>query len=99
MALWLQVMIIWVLVAVTVNFLTRRMMAKYYIQSMNLRDEASSSSPYQRGFKDGALGVKMYYTILEKMPSSHWIDTNSTKKLNTREKLLETLTEEERANL
>ena len=41
----------------------------------------------------------MYYTILERMPSSHWIDSNCTTKMDSREKILATLTEEERDNL
>ena len=71
-------------------------MAKYYIQALQIRDEESDTDPYQRGFKDGAMGIKMYYTILEKMPNSEWIVTNCMKKLDTRAKLLETLTEVEK---
>jgi hypothetical protein len=70
-------------------------MAQYYIEVLKLRDEASDTDPYQRGFKDGAMGIKMYYTILEKMPDSYWVLTNCMKRLDTREKLLETLSQEE----
>ena len=71
-------------------------MAKYYIKALQLRDEESHTEPYQRGFKDGAMGIKMYHNILQKMPDSNWILTNCMKRLDTRDKILETLTEEER---
>ena len=99
MAFWIQLIIIWVVVCTIVNFITRRTMAKYYIEALKIRDEEGHTEPYQRGFKDGALGVKMYYTILEKLPSSHWIDANCEKILDTRDKVLATLTEEERDNV
>ena len=99
MAFWIQLIIIWVVVCTVVSFITRRRMAKYYIEALKIRDEEGHTEPYQRGFKDGALGVKMYYTILDRMPSSHWIDSNCTTKMDSREKILATLTEEERDNL
>ena len=89
------VIILWIFAGSLITFLTRRRMAQYYIEVLKLRDEASDTDPYQRGFKDGAMGIKMYYTILEKMPNSHWVLTNCMKRLDTREKLLETLTQEE----
>jgi len=71
-------------------------MARYYIEVLKIRDEASDTDPYQRGFKDGAMGIKMYYSILEKMPDSHWVLTNCMKRIDTREKLIDTLTEGEK---
>jgi hypothetical protein len=70
-------------------------MARYYIEALKIRDEASDSDPYQRGFKDGAMGIKLYYAILDEMPNSQWILTNCMKRLDTREKLLETLDEDQ----
>jgi len=96
MSIWFIAILLWILAGGTITFFTRKWMAKYYIQALELRDEASNTEPYQRGFKDGAMGIKMYHTILEKMPDSQWVLNNCTKKLDTREKLLETLTEEER---
>ena len=96
MPLWFITIMLWLIVGSTISFLTRRSMAKYYIQALQIRDEESDTDPYQRGFKDGAMGIKMYYTILEKMPNSEWIVTNCMKKLDTRAKLLETLTEVEK---
>ena len=96
MPTWLLAIIVWCLAGCFISYITRRSMARYYIQALKLRDEASNSEPYQRGFKDGAMGTKMYYTILEKMPDSQWVLTNCMKKLDTREKILETLTEEEK---
>jgi len=87
--------LIWVVTASLITFLTRRIMAKYYIEALKIRDEASNSSPYQRGFKDGAMGIKMYYTILDEMPNSQWVLTNCMKRLDTREKLLATLNEDQ----
>jgi len=95
MSVWFLAVIIWVLAGTLITFLTRRTMARYYIEVLKIRDEASDSDPYQRGFKDGVMGIKMYYTILEKMPDSHWVLTNCMKRLDTREKLLETLSQEE----
>jgi len=99
MSIWLLAVILWVFAGTLITFLTRRSMARYYIEALQIRDESSDSEPYQRGFKDGAMGIKMYYTILEKMPDSQWVLTNCMKRLDTREKILETLTEEERVNL
>tara|TARA_R100000306_G_C4336980_1_gene123248 strand:+ start:280 stop:612 length:333 start_codon:yes stop_codon:yes gene_type:complete len=96
MPLWFIAILIWIVAGSTISFFTRRSMAKYYIQALQIRDEESDTDPYQRGFKDGAMGIKMYYTILEKMPDSHWVLTNCMKKLDTREKILETLTEAEK---
>ena len=99
MPTWGIVLIVWICAGMAVSFVTRKWMAKYYIEALKLRDEASDSDPYQRGFKDGATGTKMYYTILDKMPDSQWVLTNCMKKLDTRDKLLATLTEEERGGL
>ena len=96
MPLWFIAIMIWLIVGSTLSFFTRKWMAKYYIQVLQIRDEESDTEPYQRGFKDGAMGIKMYYAILEKMPNSEWIVNNCMKKLDTRTKLLETLTEEEK---
>ena len=95
MPIWFLGIVIWVCAGTLITFLTRRTMAKYYIEALKIRDEASDSDPYQRGFKDGVMGIKMYYTILEKMPDSHWVLTNCMKRLDTREKLLETLDEDQ----
>jgi len=95
MSIWFLGIIIWIFAGTLITFLTRRTMARYYIEVLKIRDEASDSDPYQRGFKDGAMGIKMYYTILEKMPDSHWVLTNCMKRLDTREKLLETLDEDQ----
>jgi hypothetical protein len=95
MSIWFLGIVIWVCAGTLITFLTRRTMARYYIEALKIRDEASDSDPYQRGFKDGVMGIKMYYTILEKMPDSHWVLTNCMKRLDTREKLLETLSQEE----
>lgn len=96
MSLWFFAVVLWILAGSFITYATRRRMAQYYIEILKLRDEASDTEPYQRGFKDGAMGLKMYYTILEKMPDSHWVLTNCMKRLDTREKLLETLSQEER---
>ena len=95
MSIWFLGIIIWIFAGTLITFLTRRTMARYYIEVLKIRDEASDSDPYQRGFKDGVMGIKMYYTILEKMPDSHWVLTNCMKRLDTREKLLETLDEDQ----
>ena len=95
MSIWFLGIIIWIFAGTLITFLTRRTMARYYIEVLKIRDEASASDPYQRGFKDGVMGIKMYYTILEKMPDSHWVLTNCMKRLDTREKLLETLDEDQ----
>ena len=95
MSIWFLGIVIWVCAGTLITFLTRRTMARYYIEALKIRDEASDSDPYQRGFKDGVMGIKMYYTILEKMPDSHWVLTNCMKRLDTREKLLETLDEDQ----
>ena len=95
MSIWFLGIIIWIFAGTLITFLTRRTMARYYIEALKMRDEASDSDPYQRGFKDGVMGIKMYYTILEKMPDSHWVLTNCMKRLDTREKLLETLDEDQ----
>ena len=95
MSIWFLGFIIWIFDGTLITFLTRRTMARYYIEALKMRDEASDSDPYQRGFKDGVMGIKMYYTILEKMPDSHWVLTNCMKRLDTREKLLETLDEDQ----
>jgi hypothetical protein len=96
MPTWGIIIIVWILAGAVISFLTRKCMAKYYIEVLKLRDEASDTDPYQRGFKDGATGIKMYYAILARMPDSQWILTNCMNKLDTREKLLNTLTEEEK---
>jgi len=96
MPTWLLAIVIWCIAGCTVSYLTRRSMARYYIEVLKIRDEASDTDPYQRGFKDGAMGIKMYYSILEKMPDSHWVLTNCMKRIDTREKLIDTLTEGEK---
>ena len=96
MSIWILAVILWVFAGTLITYLTRRSMARYYIEALHIRDEASDSDPYQRGFKDGAMGIKMYYTILEKMPDSQWVLTNCMKRLDTREKILDTLTEDEK---
>tara|TARA_R110000824_G_scaffold139300_2_gene304331 strand:+ start:584 stop:877 length:294 start_codon:yes stop_codon:yes gene_type:complete len=78
-----------------ITYATRKSLAKYYIRALNIRDEESDSEPYQRGFKDGAGGIKLYYAIIGKMPNSQWILHNCMKKLDTRDKILATLTQEE----
>jgi len=95
MSTWLVAIIIWICAGTLITFLTRRSMARYYIEVLKVRDEASDSSPYQRGFKDGAMGVKMYYTMVGKMPDSRWVLTNCMKRLDTREKIIETLDEDQ----
>ena len=95
MSVWLLGILIWVCAGTLITFLTRRSMARYYIEVLKVRDEASDSEPYQRGFKDGAMGIKMYFTIVGKMPDSYWVLTNCMKRLDTREKLLETLDEDQ----
>ena len=39
MAFWIQLIIIWVVVCTVVSFITRRRMAKYYIEALKIRDE------------------------------------------------------------
>jgi len=95
MPLWFIAIIMWLIVGSTISFFTRKWLAKYYIRALQIRDEESATDPYQRGFKDGAMGIKMYYTIVNKMPNSQWILTNCMNKLDTREKILATLSEEE----
>lgn len=95
MPLWFIALMIWIVAGSFISFFTRRWMAKYYIQALHIRDEESDTDPYQRGFKDGATGIKMYHAILDKMPDSKWILTNCMKKLDTRDKILATLNEEE----
>ena len=96
MPTWLLAIIVWWLAGCIISYITRRSLAKYYIEILQIRDEASDTEPYQRGFKDGVMGTKMYHTLLEKMPDSQWVLANCMKKLDTREKILETLTEGER---
>jgi len=96
MPLWFIAIMVWLIVGSTLSFFTRKWMATYYIQALQIRDDESDSTPYQRGFKDGAMAIKMYHTILNHMPETQWITTNCMNKLDTREKLLATLTEEER---
>ena len=79
MSTWLLGIIAWCLAGCFISYITRRSLAKYYIEFLKIRDEASDTDPYQRGFKDGAMGIKMYYTLLEKMPDCHWILTNCMK--------------------
>lgn len=99
MPTWGIILLAWIFAGMCLSFFTRKWMATYYIQALKLRDEASDTDPYQRGFKDGVMGTKMYHSILEKMPDSQWVLTNCMKKLDTREKLLDTLTEEEKNDL
>ena len=54
---------------------------------------------YKEGFRDGALATKLYQTILGKLPSSNWIDSNCGNTLNTREELIATLDEEDTKNV
>ena len=96
MPTWLLAIIVLCLAGCIISYITRRSLAKYYIEILQIRDEASATEPYQRGFKDGVMGTKMYHTLLEKMPDSQWVLANCMKKLDTREKILETLTEGER---
>jgi hypothetical protein len=91
MPTWGIIIIVWILAGAVMSFLTRKCMAKYYIEALKLRDDESDSDPYQRGFKDGATAIKMYFAILANMPDSQWVLTNCMKKLDTREKILETL--------
>jgi len=91
MPTWGIIIIVWICAGMAVSFVTRKWMAKYYIEALKIRDEESDSDPYQRGFKDGATAIKMYYAILANMPDSQWVLTNCMKKLDTREKILETL--------
>jgi len=96
MSTWLLGIFIWCVAGCLISYFTRRSLAKYYIEVLNIRDEASNTDLYQRGFKDGAMAIKMYHTILNKMPESQWILKNCMNKLDTREKILKTLTEEEK---
>ena len=95
MPTWLIAMIVWCVASVLICYFTRRSMATYYIEALQIRDDQSDTDLYQRGFKDGVMGIKMYHSILEKMPDSQWVLANCMKKLDTREKILDTLTEEE----
>jgi len=97
MPTWLLAIAIWCIAGCVISYFTRRSLARYYIEVLKIRDEASDTDPYQRGFKDGATGIKMYYAILEKMPDSQWVLSNCMKKLDTREKIIATLTEEEQS--
>jgi hypothetical protein len=43
---------------------------------------------YRQGYRDGAVNVKMYYSITTELPSLQWIKENQGKLLDTREKLV-----------
>tara|TARA_R110002020_G_scaffold228763_1_gene439562 strand:+ start:566 stop:862 length:297 start_codon:yes stop_codon:yes gene_type:complete len=94
MALWLKLVILWFIIGTIINFYMRRKLQKYY--ETVLKDDAYL---YKAGFRDGALATKLYQTILGKLPSSNWIDSNCGNTLNTREELIATLDEEDTKNV
>ena len=49
---------------------------------------------YERGYRDGAANVKMYYSVKSKLPSTQWLKQNHGKTLNTRAKILSSLNSE-----
>ena len=47
---------------------------------------------YERGYRDGATNVKMYYSFTTELPSIQWLKENKGKLFNTREKLVASIT-------
>ena len=47
---------------------------------------------YEKGYRDGATNVKMYYSFTTELPSIQWLKENKGKLLNTREKLVASIT-------
>ena len=46
---------------------------------------------YEKGYRDGTTNVKMYFSLKQTLPSTHWLKTHSGTWINTREKLDRTL--------
>jgi hypothetical protein len=88
---WVQIVLIWAVAAVIIHLVHRKRYDDYRetIQSIPAPDS------YKTGFKEGANCIKLYYTIVGTFPSTEWIVKNCHKKLDTREKILATLSEEE----
>ena len=92
MEIWVKIILIWAVAAVIIHLINRNRYNDY----KEIVDNAPSPDTYKKGFKSGANSIKLYYTIVGTFPSSEWINNNSHKKsLDTREKILATLSEEE----
>ena len=93
MALWVKLLILWFIIGTIINFYMRRKLQKYYLKAFD------DVHLYREGFKDGASATKLYQTLLGKLPSSNWIDSNCGNKLSTREELIATLDEDDTKNV
>ena len=48
---------------------------------------------YEKGYRDGAINVKMFYSMKASLPSTSWLTAQKGKQLDTREKFLATTKE------
>ena len=51
---------------------------------------------YEKGYRDGAANVKMYYSIKSTLPSMEWLKNNEGNLLDTRAKFLASFEDENR---
>ena len=67
-----------------------------YIESNYEADKKNIIVKYnEKGYRDGATNVKMYFSIKNTLPSVQWIDSQSGNHLNSRLKMDAALKEEE----
>ena len=80
----------WVIVITLFNIILRIIFNKSYMMHkpflMKGREEG-----YSQGYNDASMNILLYYQIQREVPSREWLRVTQGKRLNTREKILESI--------
>ena len=80
----------WILTFMVGSFLANMLLRWMYGKKAYFHQEFLDKG-YEDGYRDGAMNVKMYYSMKSESPPIEWLRTNQGNLLDTREKLLASL--------
>ena len=80
----------WILTFMVGSFFANMLLRWMYGKKRYFHQEFIDKG-YEDGYRDGAMNVKMYYSMKTELPSIEWLKMNQGNLLDTREKLLASL--------
>ena len=80
----------WVIVITLFNIILRVIFNKSFMMHRPFIIKGREEG-YSKGYNDAAMNIILYYEIKEDIPSREWLRITQGQRLNTREKILESI--------
>jgi len=80
----------WVIVITLFNIILRIIFNKSYLMHKPFITKGREEG-YLQGYNDASMNILLYYQIQQDVPSREWLRVTQGKRLNTREKILESI--------